>query len=157
MDAVHLHLVLNHFPIFAVLIGLGILAAAFVLKSAVLKRTALVLFFAAGVVTIPVYLSGEGGEEKVEHLSGVSEDRIEAHEDAAKPALISALVLAAVSLAALLACFRCPGTSRWLTLAALACALAVFGLMLRAANLGGQIRHPEIIPGGAAAVSTGHS
>jgi uncharacterized membrane protein len=83
MNQAHLHLLLNHLPILGTLFGLLILAGGFLLKNDTVKRTALGIFVLSAILAIPAYLTGEGAEEVVEGLPGVTENLIEAHEDMA--------------------------------------------------------------------------
>lgn len=149
MDSTHFHLAANHIPVILIAVGICILAAGMLMRKEDLKKTALVIFFAAGLVTIPVYLTGEGAEERVEHLPGVSESIIESHEDAAKPAMIAALILGALAFAGLVSA-RWPKAYKGVIICALGMSLVAEALMFRAAALGGQIRHTEIRPSGEA-------
>jgi hypothetical protein len=144
MSIPHLHLILTHAPIFAVLFGAAVLAVALLRRSRELRWTAYALFLAGALVTIPVFLSGEGSEEAVEHLAGVSETVIEAHADAAKVSLIAIEALGVLSLVAVVMERLRPGF-----IAAAAAILVIAGSLTTAslgytANLGGQIRHSEI-------------
>ena len=143
MTATHLHLLLNHLPIVSIPLALGILAWGWATSQAGVKRAALGIFVLAGLALWPVYVTGEPAEESVEHLPGVSESLVEAHEDAAKVALVLSEFLAAGSLGALIFFRRAPlpaaATGALLALAVLATlALAWTGYQ------GGQIRHSEI-------------
>ncbi len=140
MNAAQIHLLLNHLPILGILFGTVLLAFALWRKKPEMARLSLALFVFTGLVAIAVYFSGEGAEELVEHGPGVSESLIEAHEDAALFAFIAALVLGAVSLAALFL----RGLHRRLAPVALALALVTSGLMVWTGSLGGTINHPEI-------------
>ncbi|GIV57120.1 MAG: hypothetical protein KatS3mg042_0033 [Rhodothermaceae bacterium] len=142
MNAAHLHLLVNHLPLFGILFGLPLLAFGWWRGRDGLVRLALVFFVVAGLGATAAYFSGEEAEEIVEHLAGVSHDAIEAHEDAAYYAFLSAIVLGVLSLGGLLA-FR-QDFPRWAAGVLAVLALGVFVLMARANNLGGQIRHPEI-------------
>lgn len=144
MDAAHFHLMLNHVPIVGTVFGTLLLGAALLRKSQELLKASLVMFVVCAAVAVPVYLTGEPAEHLVEHLPGVTEPVIEAHEEAAESAFVAILVLGIAALAALVV-FRGPkDIPRWCGFASLAVALAACGLMLRTANLGGKIRHTEI-------------
>ena len=147
MSAAHLHLVVNHLPLAALGLGLCLLAVSALWRGADLRKGALILFVAAAVLAAPTYLSGEPAEEEVEHLAGVSESRIEAHEEAAKWAAATTALAGAAALLALVLEARRPAVARRAGLAALLLALVSALSMGRAANLGGQIRHQEIRSG----------
>ena len=170
MDTAYLHIVLNHLPIMGVPFGLGLILLGVVTKNDSIKRAALLTFVILGVLTIPVYVTGKGGEDFVEHLAGVSEETIEAHERMASFALVSVGVLALFSLYAFLkyqglALFKrrvrdetgllggevsahtfsaVPG---WAVLTALVLALVTSGVLGYTGKLGGKIRHTEFYGG----------
>lgn len=143
MSATHLHLLLNHLPIVGIPLALGLLAWASLAAQEQVKRAALALFVLAGVGLWPVYLTGEPAEETVEKLPAVSESLIEAHEDAAKVALVAAELLAAGALGGLIL-FRQRALPTGVTLALLGLALLASLALAWTGYLGGQIRHSEI-------------
>ncbi len=144
MDAVHFHLVLNHFPIIGTIIGAGILAYGLLTKNNSNKKVALFIMFLMAVVTIPVFLSGHEAEEIVEHLAGVSEDYIEEHEELAEKALWLMSVLGLLSLAGLYSIWKKLSYAKIITVAVLIVSLITIGIMAKVGNFGGQIRHSEI-------------
>lgn len=150
MNAAHLHLILNHAPLFGVLFGALGLSYAFVRHSDDAARLSLGLVLLAGLLAVPTYLTGEEAEDVVEDLAGVSHDRIEEHEDAGKMAAIGAGLLGLVALGGLLGFRRTP-VPRTFTLVALVLTLSAAGWIGYTANLGGQIRHTEIRVGTPAA------
>jgi amino acid transporter len=149
MSLVHLHLLLNHIPPIGVPIGLALFAWGFLRRSEALVRAALVLFVALAAVTVPVHMTGEPAEEAVEHLPGVTDTAIEAHEDAASVGLFTTLALGGVSLAALFATRRGRPLPRGLGVAVLGLALVSAGTLTWVSGLGGEIRHTEIRSGAA--------
>ncbi|MEQ9405605.1 MAG: hypothetical protein RIM99_18595 [Cyclobacteriaceae bacterium] len=96
------------------------------------------------ILTIPVFLTGEEAEESVEHLSGVSENMIEEHEELAEKAIWLMGLLGALSLLSLYAIVKKISFSKTLTLSTLVVSLITFGVFAKVGNLGGQIRHSEI-------------
>ena len=154
MNGVHVHLLLNHFPVIGILIGLVVFALGVWRRNDSWTRLALGLFAAVALVALATMLTGEAAEEAVEHLPGVSESIIETHEEAAQLAAIGTYVLGAISLTALLWLRRRP-LPRALTVTVLPVVLLVSGLMGYAANLGGQIRHTEIRAGSVEMTSGG--
>src|SRR5215831_7258479 len=83
MNATQIHLALNHIPVLLSITGALILLFGIIKKNTPIMRTGLVLLVAAALFTLPVYLTGEGTEEAVEELPGVSENMIGHHEDMA--------------------------------------------------------------------------
>lgn len=143
MNSVQMHLALTHVPVMLSLVGLVMLVVALVAQNTTLTKTAYVVLLIAGLAALPVFFSGEGTEEAVEHLPGVSEAVIERHEDVAKMAMISITAGGLLAVAALFS-IKWLRAARVLKLVVLVVAIASGGLMAQTAHLGGQIRHTEI-------------
>jgi uncharacterized membrane protein len=144
MSLVHLHLMLTHLPVLGVLFGTLLLVVGVVRQNDVLRRTALVVFLATGVLAGATYLTGEPAEEAVEHLPGVSKVIIESHEEAALVATLAAAGLAIISAAGLIRYRKGKAIPTGFATIALIVGIAVTAAMAWTANLGGQIRHTEI-------------
>lgn len=143
MSPVHVHLALVHFPVVGLALVTLLLGWGLVRGSEPARRIALAGLVLVALLALPAYLTGESAEEAVERLPGVSEAVLDRHEDAARPAFVAAQVLGALALVGALAyARRRPAT--WFVAALFVIALVSTGLMARAANLGGQIRHTEI-------------
>jgi hypothetical protein len=147
MNQAHLHLIVNHVPILgslfaAVLLGVGLLQ-----KNDTLTRAGLVAVLAAGVLCLPAQLTGEGAEAVVRDLPGVSRALLHTHETAAEIGFWVLEGAAALALFSLLLLKNASPRARLLALATLLSAVLSFGLLARAGNLGGQIRHTEIREG----------
>ena len=143
MSIVHLHLLLNHFPVLGVLFVTLLLLLALVRRSNELARLSLVSLAIVGVISILVFFTGEPAQEAIEHLPGFSERLVDRHEDAALAATIVTGCVGALALSALIV-YRRRTLPRWLTLFVFVAAVGATGLMGYTANLGGQIRHTEI-------------
>ena len=152
MSLTHLHLMLNHIPVIGLLIGIGLLGTAIAMKKSDLAKASLGLFVVLGVISVVVYLTGESAEEAVENLAGFSETITERHEEFALVATVVIGTLAAFSLG-VLALFRTKPLPRWITLSGFALALITSGFMGYTALLGGQVRHTEIRPDVASALT----
>ena len=151
MNASQIHLALNHVPLFFSLAGGLILLYGFFRKNDPIKFLSLYFMIAAAIFTIPVYLTGEGTEEAVEELPGVSDALIESHEEMAKIGLIIIIILGIAALLAVIVKKKTAFAKPVLMLCVIL-SLASFGVMAQTAHLGGQIRHSEIRTG--AAIST---
>lgn len=143
---VHLHLLLNHLPIFGAVFGVLLLAVGLVRRSSELTRVSLGFLALLGVASVVVFLTGEPAEEAIEHMPDFSKGLVERHEDAALVATIVTGTLGALALASLIV-YRRRALPRWLTTLGLVAALGSTAAMGYAANLGGQIRHTEIRAG----------
>jgi hypothetical protein len=146
MNIAHIHLLLNHVPVIGTFIGIALIAWAILRRSTEVAKTALGLFILLAPIALVVYLTGDPAEHLVEHLPGVTDAAIEAHEEAATVAAIALGGLGVLTLWALVH-FRRRALPKGVVLVALAYSLGVGGLMAWTANLGGQIRHTEIRAG----------
>src|SRR5690606_23190697 len=98
MNDVHFHLVVTHLPIVGVLIGFLILLTGYFSKSPQVKITALGIFVFSALAAIVAFYTGEGAEDIVEKLPGVSETLIHNHEELAELFYTMMLILGGVSL-----------------------------------------------------------
>lgn len=167
MELAYLHLVTNHLPIIGVPFALVLLAIGLWRRSDEIKAVSFLVFIVLGIVSVVVFLLGQGGEDFVEDLAGVSHDLIEDHEGIAKIALASTLILSGMSAFALLRYkglgllkprFRkgdvgpTPTVSlfpTWIVIAVLALAMLTSAILGYTGRLGGKIRHPEFHDGAA--------
>lgn len=151
MNAVHLHLLLNHLPVIGIpLIGV-VLAWGIVTKQGAVQKSALGFLVLLAIATIPVYLTGEPAEEAVEGLAGVSEAALERHEEFALWGFAAAEAVGLLALVALIAARRRSVVPPRLAAGALGVTILAVGLLAWTGYLGGQIRHEEIRSGGARA------
>ncbi len=102
MDLAYLHIVTNHIPIVGVPFALIILLLGIWRKSDELKAVALISFAVLGILTLGVYLLGQGGEDFVEELAGVSHDAIEEHEKMGLISLVSVGITTVLSIIGLM-------------------------------------------------------
>lgn len=143
MSSAHLHLVLNHVPLFGLLFGGGVLLYAVARASDVAARIALVFFVVSGLAAAGTYLTGEEAEEIVEGLSRVTHVAIEAHEEVAIFALVSTATLAFLSLVFLF-WYRGRSIPRVVGVVLLAVTFVSIATVGYTAYTGGQINHPEL-------------
>ena len=68
MNGVHIHLVVNHFPIITPILALLILIAGFIFKSQIVKRVAFALFIFGSLFTFAAMATGDGAEDFAEEL-----------------------------------------------------------------------------------------
>ncbi len=143
MNSVQMHLALTHVPVILSFVGLTMLVVAFFIKNTPLTKTSYILLLVAGVAALPVFFSGEGTEDAIETLPGISDAIIERHEEVAKLAMISIAAAGLLALAGLFT-FRWQIAARVFRTVVLLLAIVSGGLMAQTAHLGGQIRHTEI-------------
>lgn len=144
MNAAHLHLILNHLPIVGVIFATPILLIAWLRKSEILTRTGLWMVFVTGLLTIPTFLTGEPTEESIEHLPGISETLIKAHEEAAEKAIWVMGAAAVVAFIGLIISFRRNSLPKVILPTVLILSILSMAALAWTNNLGGEIRHSEI-------------
>lgn len=146
MNLAHLHLVLNHIPIVGIPVALAFLAQGLWVRNPATHRFSLIVLFVLSVMVLPVFFTGEPAEEVVEHLPGVAESFIEAHEEAAKFSLVLTLLSGAVAFIALWF-QRDEKKARLLNLGVMGVATLAIVSLLYTAKLGGEVRHTEFRSG----------
>src|SRR5262245_12808392 len=152
LNAEHLHLLLNHFPTVGFAIGLGLFLVALFYKSSELKEASLVIFIVIALLSIPTYLSGNASHFALKDKAVLSEPLVQAHQDAALSGLI---LMELTGMCAFLELWRVRYFARrmnWNLPVIIVLSIATFGLMARAANIGGELRHPEIRAAGESTV-----
>jgi len=143
MNPAHLHLLLNHLPVIGFGIGLALYVVAIVSKQLDLQRAGFVILFLAAAFTIVTYVSGNDAREILKKTPGVSDPLMEAHETAALVAFVFMEITGFFSWIGLWTWGRPSRFARWNVGIVLILATLAFGLMSRAAYMGGAIRHPE--------------
>ena len=144
MDLTHIHLLLNHFPTIGTIIGGGLFILSLIMRSDDLKRASLLVMLGIALIAIPTYMSGNGAQDAIKSLPGVSQPLIEAHEGAAFVAIWFMEFTGAFAWLGLWQFRRLKRVPNWNLTVILILTIASFALMTRASNLGGEIRHAEI-------------
>jgi uncharacterized membrane protein len=140
----HLHLLLNHFPTVGMILGLAIFVTALVWNSDHLKRTSLGVFLAIAIIAMPTYMTGNAAQVILANNPAAALPLIEAHQSWALLAFAVISVNGLLSWIGLWQYRRHGQPAGWILPGVLLCAAVSFGLMAVAANLGGDIMHPEV-------------
>jgi uncharacterized membrane protein len=146
MDWTHLHLALNHVPVLGTPFLIGLLMWSWSRRQAMTLRLCLWLFVGLAAASIAIKFTGDFAAEKVGALSGFDSVLIQRHEEAADRATIGVFFMGVVAAATLFLGRGGRSVSQWSIGLLALLALATFALMVRTANFGGHIRHPEIRP-----------
>lgn len=144
MNGAHWHLVVNHFPIISPLVGAMILITGLIFKSEPVKRTACMIFIIGALTSIVAMTTGEGAEEVVEKLNGVTENYIEQHEESAETFAILSYILGGISLLGLWVSFKQKAYSNIVAYLTLVLAIGILFFAQQTGTTGGEIRHTEI-------------
>jgi hypothetical protein len=153
LTGVHLHLLVNHAPLFGAIFALALLVASFLWAPDVLRRTALVVLVFTALSAVASDLTGDPAEDAIRGFPGVKREVIHEHEEFADKSYIAASILGVLALVALVRWRRTP-LPKGVTNGALAGAVIVSGMMAWTALLGGRVRHTEVRPGATDADAT---
>ena len=148
MTLAHVHILLNHFPTVGMIVGLGLYIVALIWKSDDLKRASLAVLVGLATLAIPVYMSGSAALEEITSRPDVSKAAVSAHQDAALLALAVMEVMGLVAWFGLWQYRRIARISKGIQATVTLLGLVTLLLMSNAANIGGEIRHPEILTKG---------
>lgn len=144
MDPTYLHLVLNHFPILGSLFGAILLAAGLLRKEGALVKAALLTLIFSAVLAIAVFQTGEAAEEVVEKIAGISEEAVNAHEEAAEWVIWLIELMGVMALLGFITHLKQKKIANTIAYLVLVTAFIAFGTLAYVGNLGGKIRHTEI-------------
>jgi hypothetical protein len=102
------------------------------------------IFIFGALAAIAAMNTGEGAEEVVENLSGVTENYIKSHEETAETFALLSYILGGLSLIGLWASFKEKTFTNLITIGTLVFALVVLFFAKQTGTTGGEIRHTEI-------------
>src|SRR6185312_4068265 len=148
----HLHLISNHIPTIGTVVVLVLMTIAFFRKDEGLKLVGLEILFAVAVLTLPVFISGAAAFQKLRTMPGISSNAIRLHQDVAIYGFVWLQIAGFIGWVALWRARRFGRAPKGLTIASFLLTIMSLIVMGRAANLGGDIHHPEIA--GAATTAT---
>lgn len=144
MNEAHWHLLVNHLPIIFPIVGVMVMLIGFISKSDAVKRTAFIIFICGALTAIVAMTTGEGAEEVVEKISGVTENFLESHEEVAETFSVLSYILGGISLLGLWASFKQKTFSFILSIGTLVFAFVVLFYAKQTGTTGGEIIHTEI-------------
>lgn len=144
MNNAHLHLVMNHLPIIFPVVGILILLIGIFTKSEVSKRNAYFTYILGALACVLAMATGEGAEDTVENLPGVSEALISTHEEAAEIFASLSYLMGGIALFGLIASFKNFPIKKYIPALLLIFSGAAMYFSFEAGRTGGEIRHTEI-------------
>jgi len=112
-------------------------------KSKEVKRTSLWFAVLTGISALIVYLTGDGAEDIVKTIPGITESLIEPHEHMAMFFMISLLLIGAAALAGLFLSRASTDVLHKFTVIVLILNILVMFLAYETGLSGGKIRHTE--------------
>ncbi|MCU0372822.1 MAG: hypothetical protein MUE56_06220 [Ignavibacteria bacterium] len=144
-NSAHLHLILNHFPVIGTFFVVFILGYGVFSNNDKIKKLAMFMLVFIGLITVPVFFSGDKAAGMVKGLEGVLEEHIEPHEEFAKISLIAMEITALISLLGFVLFRAVKNIPAWFGILLLVLAIAVAGMMVYTSHLGGRISHNELM------------
>ena len=147
MNGAHWHLVVNHLPIIFPIVGVIVMITGLISKSEAVKRTAFMIFILGTLAAIAAMTTGEGAEDVVEKISGVTEDYIKSHEETAEKFALLSYILGGISLLGLWTSFKQKPFSLIVAIVTLVFAIVALFFAKQTGTTGGEIRHTEIRSG----------
>jgi hypothetical protein len=142
IQADHLHLAINHSPLYAEVFAFFLLLIGVIRRNRTLVTAGLVTAIVAALCGYVADWSGDGAADILKHanppIAGVDLQAIGLHDQAATFVLISGSITGA---AAIIALWK---RRRWLEIVILVLAFWSITVAVRVALLGGRIHHPEV-------------
>lgn len=144
MNDAHFHLVVNHLPIVGTLVGFLVLLAGYIIKNRQVKNTALGIFVFSALTSIAAFYTGEGAEEIVENIPGISETLLHNHEEYAELFFTTILILGGASLVSLFLEYKKSQFAKYGFAVVLLLSITSIVISKYVGTSGGEIRHTEI-------------
>ena len=147
MSVVHLHLAINHSPLYAELFAFFLLLIGLLRRNRTLATAGLVVAIVAALFAIVAFRSGDGAKDAIDKLppiAGVDNTAIAPPDQAAGYFLTAACITGGLALVSLIIGWRRGERLRWLDVAIVVAILFSLVVAGRTALLGGRIHHPEV-------------
>jgi hypothetical protein len=147
MNVVHLHLAINHSPLYSEMFALALLVIGLLARKQTLVTAGLVVAIIGALCAFVAAWSGDGAANIIKNsppIAGVDQKMIGPHNQAADDFSIAAYITAGLALVSLIIGWRRGQRFRWLDAIIAVCVLVSFLLAGRTALLGGRIHHPEV-------------
>lgn len=144
MNWPYIHLLLNHFPVVLTVVGTAVLLLALVVRRRAVWLYALATLTLSGLSVYPVFFTGDKAADAQRTTWYIVRSMLEEHDQAADFALISLLIMGAVSAYTWWRMLRrepngLPPT--WLRAVVAVITVWALSVVVRTAYLGGQIVH----------------
>src|ERR1044071_2892054 len=140
----HAHLLLNHVPTLGLVFSVALFLLSLVRSNDELLRASLGALFLVAIMAFPTFITGYAARVAIRSHPGFSQPLTDAHQGAAVMALVVIEITGAIAWAALWQPRRHGHPRKWTLISVVVLSLISLGLVTRAANMGGDISHPEI-------------
>ncbi|MFY7810479.1 MAG: hypothetical protein ACOVQ2_01990 [Flavobacterium sp.] len=144
MNQAHWHLVVNHFPIIFPIVGIIVMISGLIIKSSAVKNTAYMIFILGSLATVFAMKTGDEAQDMVENISGVTENYVDRHEEAAEVFAVFSYILGSISLIGFYCELKKIKLSLIYSIITLLFSIIVLFFGKQTGTTGGEIRHTEI-------------
>lgn len=144
MDLTHVHLFMNHLPIWGSIFTFLFILYSFYKKNVDFLKVFLWLFVFIAIITIPVFLTGDPAGETVKNLPGINESVVDNHENAAWVSLILIEATGVFVLVGIFLIRKSGNIAAWFKYSLTFLMIVCIASFTWTANLCGEIRHTEI-------------
>jgi hypothetical protein len=145
VNLAHVHLLLNHFPTVGLILSGGLFLFAAIEQHHDGIRASLALIVLVAVTSVATFFSGGAAADIVATQAAISPQTVQRHEDAALIGFLLLQVTGFVAWVGLWQWRQVPRPTRWNVSAVFLLVVLTIVLMARAATIGGEIHHPEIV------------
>jgi len=146
VNFVHVHLAINHSPLYASLFAFGVLLVGMMIRNRSVATSGLVIAIIAALCAIATYTTGDQAKDIIDSsppIAGVEKTMIGPHEDAAGWFITASCVTGVLAIVALFL-GRKRERPRWVEFVVMIALLFCLTVVARTAVLGGRIHHPEV-------------
>ena len=147
MNAMHLHLAINHSPLYATMFAFFFVLIGMIIRNRTIVTAGLIIAIVSALCGIAADLSGDQAADLIDKsppIAGVDRTLIKEHDQAATFVVISTCITAAFAIVALIVGKRRGQRPRWMEVVTAVLLLWSLSVVARTALLGGRIHHPEV-------------
>jgi len=147
MNGMHLHLAINHSPLYSTMFAFFFVVVGMILRNRAIVTAGLVIAVIAALCGIAAHLTGDQAEEAIEKsapIAGVDKTLIKEHDEAAGWVVTSSCITAGLAIVVMIVGWRKGQRPRWMEVVVAVFLLWSLSVVARTALLGGRIHHPEV-------------
>lgn len=144
MNEVHLHLLVNHFPIIGLFFGFFILLFGIIKNNSTLKSTAYIIFIFCTIMGKISMMTGSKAEPMTEKITEIIHEDIHVHADKASLFMKPLYILGLVSVFGLVSIVKKRENDKFVSICVFLIAAICIFLSKDVGTSGGEIRHTEI-------------
>jgi len=144
MNIAYYHIILCHVPLIGMAFAMLLNIWALLKKSTDIKYASLSLYVLSAIISIPVYFTGDGAEQIVKTIPGITETLIEPHEKMALYFFIGLAIIGVISIIGLIIEKKYKILFHKIIFVVIILAFLSSFFAVKTALSGGKIRHNEI-------------